>query len=420
MALAGTALGGVITVPSQAAPLSTAAPVATGTSNALTSHNWSGYEQTGGKYHSVSATWTVPAVTSSGSTTTDSSTWVGIDGSHKNDPLIQTGTEQGWNGHTRKPFYHAWMEVLPAQKSEVVKFQVSVGDNIYASVSQLNNAQWQIYLLDRNSGKTISQVVNYQGPQSSAEFIQEAPRNKYGNLWPIAKTTVVTFRNARVNGAGARLFIAQRATMFQSGKQVSTPSYPNREQTGFTVAAAATVPGAPETPLMQRHSDGSVWASTGAACRSGGCPGWVKLDNNAATISVSAGAGSIYQLHRDGSIWEWMGGACKGSSCPGWLLLDANKGSSSISAGTGQCSSFIPTGASGSRPESPASAPPAPAGLNLTTAARYRRPARSAPGTGRCSSCAAMEASGGGTAGTARACSIAPDGFRLTTIRRPS
>ena len=62
--IAGTALGGAVTAPSQAAPLSKVPPVAAGNSNVLTSHNWSGYEQTGAKYHSVSATWTVPSVSS--------------------------------------------------------------------------------------------------------------------------------------------------------------------------------------------------------------------------------------------------------------------------------------------------------------------------------------------------------------------
>ncbi len=333
--IVGAALGGWPASPSRAAPARPVPRVGFETSNALTSNNWSGYEQTGGTYNSVSATWTVPSVTRSGSTTTDSSTWVGIDGKTKDVPLIQTGTEQGWDGNKRKPIDWAWYQVLPAQKFEQTKFHVAAGDNIYGSVSQINNTQWQIYLLDTNNGQTIDKVVNYTGPQSSADFIQEAPTNKHGNIVPIAKTSLVTFRNARVNGKGARLSIAQRVILLQSGKRVSTPSYPNREQTGFSVAPGATVPAEPETPLVQRHSDGSIWASTGQACRNGGCPGWIKLDDNGATTSVSAGAGSIYQLHRDGSIWEWTGGACNGNSCPGWLKLDANSGTSQISAGNG-------------------------------------------------------------------------------------
>src|SRR5262249_28926833 len=147
-------------------------------------------------------------------------------------------------------------EVLPDQKFEQTKFHVAAGDNIYGSVSQVSGTQWRIYLLDLNSGMTIDKTGTYKGPQTSADLIQEAPTNKQGNIVPIATTSLVTFRNARVNGNGARLTLVQREVLLQSGKQVSTPSGPNREQTGFTVSTGAALPAAPQTPLVQRHSDG--------------------------------------------------------------------------------------------------------------------------------------------------------------------
>jgi len=46
-------------------------------------------------------------------------------------------------------------------------------------------------------------------------------------------------------------------------------------------------------------------------------------DNPAATAIVSAG-NQLFQLHKDGSIWRSTGARCSGSSCPGWQKLDSN------------------------------------------------------------------------------------------------
>jgi hypothetical protein len=57
-----------------------------------TSTNWSGYAVTGGRYTSVSASWTQPAVNCSVTPTGWSSFWVGLDGDTSNT-VEQTGTE---------------------------------------------------------------------------------------------------------------------------------------------------------------------------------------------------------------------------------------------------------------------------------------------------------------------------------------
>jgi hypothetical protein len=77
-------------------------------------------------------------------------------------------------------------------------------------------------------------------------------------------------------------------------------------------------------PLVQLHSDGSIWQYTGTPCNSTSCPGWQKLDNNPAAVKIfgfadgGGGTGSIFQLHSDGSIWRYTGQPCSGNSCPGW------------------------------------------------------------------------------------------------------
>jgi hypothetical protein len=180
----------------------------------------------------------------------DSSTWLGIDGS-TNTSLIQTGTEQGWNPGSSSAFYDAWFEILPADPTEIVEFNVSPGDNIYASVSQISGSQWSIYLDDLNTGQTISQTQTYNGPQASAEFIQEAPRA--GSVLPLAHYSQFAFYNARVNGRSPNLNAIRIVDMVQNGAQVSTPSNPDEARNAFTVAYGSNVPPDPPTPVFQRR-----------------------------------------------------------------------------------------------------------------------------------------------------------------------
>jgi hypothetical protein len=86
--------------------------------------------------------------------------------------------------------------------------------------------------------------------------------------------------------------------------------------TASTVAAFRNRPSAP--------SAGLIWRSTGAACSGESCPGWQLLDNNAATVRISASGNNLYQLHNSGRIWRSTGVACSGASCPGWQMLDNN------------------------------------------------------------------------------------------------
>jgi hypothetical protein len=327
--MTGLLLGGVLTAPGQAAPR----PVKPATS---TDQHWAGYKQTGnpGTYRSASASWTVPALTSTGSTTSITSQWVGIDGQGKNGLLIQAGTREKWDGATKSWDFWAWSEIYPTE-NEIDKFRVDTGDNIFVQIEQQASTTWWIYVLDLTKGETISRVVNYTGPMDSAEFIAEDPPVD-GVTQQMATMTPVTFRNARINGDGAKLTAGQRVFQVQGTSQTATPSLPNAEGNGFTVDDGAFAPGSPQTPVFQRHRDGSVWAFTGSICTSRGCPGWTLIDNYPAAVAISAGAGTVYELHSDGSVWEWIGGACTSASvCPGWIELDNNPGTASITAGNG-------------------------------------------------------------------------------------
>ncbi len=322
------------TVTGQVVPAVHLAPKTCGKCDSLvsgsSSGNWSGYVKTGSNFSSISATWTVPTVSSTGSTNSASSTWVGIDG-WSNSSLIQSGTEQDWNGSTKSASYYAWWEILPA--NETFGFSVSPGDNIVAYINKANATQWTIYLLDRNNGKTISQTESYSGPRTSAEFIQEATTEN-GSIAPLAHDSTVNFYNTRVNGNSPSLTSSEVVTMDQNSSQVSTPSGLNEAANGFSVKYGASAPSAPTTPAFQRHTNGAIYSSTGVACSSTGCPGWNELDNNSADVQIAAGAGSVFQRHSDGSIWEWTGAACT-SVCDGWIELDNNAADIGIVAGSG-------------------------------------------------------------------------------------
>src|SRR6185369_5961107 len=74
------------------------------------STNWSGYAATTGTYTSISASWTEPTGTCSGSRKY-SSFWVGLDGFNSNS-VEQTGSEVDCSGRTA--IYYSWYEMFPA------------------------------------------------------------------------------------------------------------------------------------------------------------------------------------------------------------------------------------------------------------------------------------------------------------------
>ena len=89
-------------------------------------------------------------------------------------------------------------------------------------------------------------------------------------------------------------------------------------------------------PLYQLHNDHVIWRYTGEACEGDFCPGWERLDNNAATRNISAAGGQLFQLHDSGKIWRYTGTPCSGNSCPGWQMLDNNPKTKTIASAGAQ------------------------------------------------------------------------------------
>jgi hypothetical protein len=306
-----------------------ATPLAGQAGAATVPANWAGYAVSGGTFTSASATWTAPAAANNGQTNSTSYTWVGIDG-YGNNALLRVGVQQGWNATTHLAYHRAFWGVGPRVS---FAFNVSVGDSVYASLTQIATNRWTISLTDLRSGGKLVKTEEYAGPRQSADFIHSVPGSA-----ELARTTPFSFYNARVNGTAAFApYTNQAIDLMQNGAVLARPSYDNEAHNAFTITDGPDRPAAPLDQLFQRHSDGSVWVSDGNGCQgNGACPGWAEIDKNTATTSIKAGAGTVFELRKGGGVWEWTGGGCSLSApCRDWAELDANPTTTSISAGDG-------------------------------------------------------------------------------------
>jgi hypothetical protein len=222
-----------------------------------TSTNWSGYADraNAGAVTAVSGSWTVPTVTGSG--TSDSAAWVGIDG-FNSSTVEQTGTEMDIvNGHAE---YSAWYELFPNAEVTIPSVAVHPGDTINASVTYNTVAKDFVLSItdvtDGNSFTTTQSVPSAQ--RSSAEWIMEAPSSNAGVL-PLANFGSVTFTNAQatINGVSGPINAARQNTTVnqinmvngKTGAVQATTSSLTASGLGFTVTfGAAATPPAPTPP----------------------------------------------------------------------------------------------------------------------------------------------------------------------------
>jgi hypothetical protein len=161
-----------------------------------TSTNWSGYAVTGGRYRSVSASWTQPSVSCT-STNTWSSFWVGLDGDGSST-VEQTGTEADCSGG--RAVYSSWYEMYP-------KFPVSFsnpvvpGDVFFARVTTDGSGSFTLFLQDKTRGwsHTVSARLKH-ARLASAEVIAEAPSSS-GGVLPLSNFGTVSFSGATANAS---------------------------------------------------------------------------------------------------------------------------------------------------------------------------------------------------------------------------
>jgi hypothetical protein len=204
------------------------------------SSNWSGYAISGSGFNSVTGQWTVPAAAPSRKATY-SSNWVGIDG-FNNSSLIQTGTESDYYGGSAH--LDAWWEILPAAETVIPTITVKAGDVMTASITHGSGSSWTITIGDKTSGKSFTTTQTYTGPQTSAEWIEEAP-SLGGRVATLANYGLATFDPGTVNGGPPGLTASESGVMVQKGVQVPTPSNPDAGADGFNVAYGSKVPAPP-------------------------------------------------------------------------------------------------------------------------------------------------------------------------------
>jgi hypothetical protein len=204
------------------------------------SSNWSGYAVTGATYSSVTGTWVTPAASASRKASYSSS-WVGIDG-YNNSDLIQVGTDSDY--YHGAAHYSAWWEILPAPETTIPSMTVKPGDIITASISKGSGSGWTITITD--GSQTFSTAQTYTGPQTSAEWIEEAPTLGRRTV-PLANYGQTTFDPGTVNGTNPLLTASEAGIMVQKRAQVSTPSDPDGDGDGFNVAYGGTAPAPPSS-----------------------------------------------------------------------------------------------------------------------------------------------------------------------------
>lgn len=204
------------------------------------SSNWSGYALAGGPFTSVGGTFNVPTVTGSG---IDSSAaeWAGIDGWGAGaSSIIQAGVAEDYTAGLNSVRVTAWYELYPAP-AFAIPLAVNTGDQVTVSISEVSALSWNVLVADNTTSQSWTAEFSYSGPQSTAEWIVEAPFSTISqSVIPLAPFSPVTFTHLAATPTGSP---ATRFLMFQSGRQISTPSLLSAN--GFTVGYGGVTPNAP-------------------------------------------------------------------------------------------------------------------------------------------------------------------------------
>ena len=172
-----------VTAPASASPFGV---------EAMPTVNWSGYALAGNGFTGVTGTFNVPAPLKSASCLEETSVWVGIDGLHNHD-LLQAGvaergftvprrrTQTTWPAPGVAPLLcggraqiYAWWEDLPSGPVQVA-LPVRVGDRVTVSIFKMSPGWWALALHDLTAKQSFFLAQRYDGPQTSVEWVVEAP-----------------------------------------------------------------------------------------------------------------------------------------------------------------------------------------------------------------------------------------------------
>ena len=292
-------------------------PHTPGTRETVESHNWSGDVDFGPQFTGANAQWVVPAVQPS-QPAQFSATWVGIDGA-SNNSLIQTGTAQETSGGSTQ--YYAWYEILPA--NAIPLWFVAPGDHMVASVQQNSGTTWTISITDVTSPNTSTQQVQYTGPGSSAEWIEEAPtvNNQQSTL---ANFGTAQFTNISETTAGPVAVSHTSVDMVDSANDVIASPGPLANG-----SLTITYDGQGAAPPPRPHgywlvgSDGGIF--TFGAAPFYGSTGALTLQRPVVGMTVTAARAGYWLVAADGGIFSF-GDANFFGSIPGLGFAPAGTG----------------------------------------------------------------------------------------------
>jgi hypothetical protein len=208
-----------------------------------TSTNWSGYVAEGNSFTSVAGTFTIPTVTSAGSTTSSTAEWVGVDGfADGNADLIQAGVAENVDRSGGVEVY-AWWEILPASETRIDSVPVAAGDTVTVTIQQVSAGTWSIQLVDVTKNQSFTTTQSYAGKGLSAEWIVEAASTGLGRVLTLGRYSPnVMFTGIGWAGSATGFRPIQ---MQQRSGVVSVPSGLSADQSAFVVAYGSAAPNAP-------------------------------------------------------------------------------------------------------------------------------------------------------------------------------
>jgi Peptidase A4 family len=175
--------------------------------------NWSGYGLAGSGFTGVTGTFNVPAPVESASCLEDTAVWVGVDGLGNPD-LLQAGIAEvgfaqaspvswpsaGWPGLicSGGAQIYAWWEELPSA-AERVDLPIRVGDSVSVSIFRMSPGWWALAVHDLTAKRSFLSAEPYAGPQTSVEWVVEAPE-VMGAVRDPVRVTAVHFRDLDAQG----------------------------------------------------------------------------------------------------------------------------------------------------------------------------------------------------------------------------
>ncbi|KUI59700.1 Aspergillopepsin-2 [Cytospora mali] len=198
------------------------------------SSNWAGAVLIGTGYTSVTGTVVVPTLTesSSSSTTSAGSAWVGIDGDTCDTAILQTGFD--WEVSSSSVTYDAWYEWYPDYAYDFSGITISAGDSIKMTVTATSKTSGSAVIENLTTGvtktETFTGVTDGSLCEYNAEWIvedfEECTTSSSCSLVPFADFGTVTFTSASAVKSGTTVGVtgATIIDIEQNGKVLTSCS----------------------------------------------------------------------------------------------------------------------------------------------------------------------------------------------------